>query len=110
MIHMQDNFNDSCNELMILRWFRDNFVTKEDIKHYYDVAPIIVAKINSISENNKIYKWIYEQVVQPCVVAIQNKNYEFAYNRYKSSALALEEQFINYELENNNNKTLKRIK
>lgn len=110
MDHMQDNFDDSCNELMILRWFRDNFVNEEDIKHYYDVAPIIVAKINSIPENNKIYKWIYEQVVQPCVVAIQNKNYEFAYNRYKSSVLALEEQFINYELENNNSKTLKRIK
>ena len=55
-------------------------------------------------------EWIYEQVVQPCAVAIQNKNYEFAYNRYKSSVLALEEQFINYELENNNSKTLKRAK
>ena len=46
---------------MTLRWFRDNFVSREDIKHYYDVAPIIVDKINSIPENNKIYKWIYEQ-------------------------------------------------
>lgn len=107
MNHMQDNFHDNCNELMMLRWFRDNFVNKDDIKHYYDVAPIIVAKINSIPENNKIYKWIYEHVVQPCVVAIQNNDYEFAYNRYKSSVLALEEQFINCELDNNNSKTLR---
>ena len=110
MNHMQDNFDDSCNELMTLRQFRDNFVNKEDIKHYYDVAPIIVDKINSIPDSNKIYKWIYEQVVQSCVVAIQNKNYEFAYNRYKNSVLALEEQFINCELENNNSKILKRTK
>ena len=45
MNHMQDNFDDSCNELMTLRWFRDNFVNKEDIKHYYDVSPIIVDKL-----------------------------------------------------------------
>ncbi len=70
MNHMQDNFDDNCNELMTLRWFRDNFVNKEDTKYYYDVAPIIVDKINSIPDSNKIYKWIYEQVVQPCVVAI----------------------------------------
>ena len=93
---------------MTLRWFRDNFVSREDIKHYYDVAPIIVDKINSIPENNKIYKWIYEQVIQPCVVAIQNKNYEFAYNRYKNSVLALEKQFTTLQQESV--KTLKKVK
>ena len=105
--HFKENFDDNCNELMTLRWFRDNFVSKEDVKHYYDVAPMIVDKINSIPENNKIYKWIYAQVVQPCVVAIQNKNYEFAYNRYKNSVLALEEQFAKPSLTNRFEKTLK---
>ena len=108
MNHMQDNFDDSCNELMTLRQFRDNFVNKEDIKHYYDVAPIIVDKINSIPDSNKIYKWIYEQVVQPCVVAIQNKNYEFAYSRYKNSVLTLEKQFTTLQQETV--KTLKKVK
>lgn len=88
-------FNDGCNELMALRWFRDNFVSKDDIKHYYEIAPTIINKINSIPDNNKIYNWIYENVVQPCVLAIQQGNYEFAYNRYKDSVLVLEEQFIN---------------
>lgn len=110
MSHMQDNFDDCCDELMTLRWFRDNFVKKEDIKHYYDIAPIIVDKINSYPDNNNIYKWIYEQVVQPCVVAVQNKNYEFAYSIYKNGVLVLEEQFINCEFENNNTKILKRSK
>ena len=93
---------------MNLRWFRDNFVSREDIKHYYYVAPIIVDKINSIPENNKIYKWIYEQVVQPCVQAIQNKNYEFAYSRYKNSVLTLEKQFTTLQQETV--KTLKKVK
>lgn len=49
MKHMKSDFDDNRNELMTLRWFRDNFVSKEDILHYYEVAPIIVEKINSIS-------------------------------------------------------------
>lgn len=108
MSYMQDNFNDNCDELMTLRWFRDNFVSKEDIKHYYDIAPIIVGKINSIPNNNNIYTWIYEYVVKPCVNAIKQKNYEFAYSRYKNSVLALEEQFIKEISENQNVKTLKK--
>ena len=41
-------FDDNCYELSVLRWFRDNFVTKEDIEHYYEVAPIIVEIINKV--------------------------------------------------------------
>ena len=42
MKYFKENFDDNCYELTVLRWFRDNFVSKEDIKHYYEVAPIIV--------------------------------------------------------------------
>lgn len=108
MSYMLDNFNDNCDELMTLRWFRDNFVSKEDIKHYYDIAPLIVDKINSIPNNSNIYTWIYEYVVKPCVTAIKQKNYEFAYSRYKNSVLALEEQFIKKIPRNYHVKTLKR--
>ena len=110
MKHMQKNFDDNCNELMILRCFRDNFVNKNDIKHYYSIAPIIIDKINSLPDNSKIYEWIYNYVVEPCVNAIKQNNFEFAYNRYKNSVFALEEQFINSELENNNSKILKKVK
>lgn len=108
MSYMLDNFNDNCDELMTLRWFRDNFVSKEDIKHYYDIAPLIVDKINSIPNNSNIYTWIYEYVVKPCVTAIKQKNYEFAYSRYKNSVLALEEQFIKEMPEFQHVKTLKK--
>ena len=59
MTYLQENFDDNCNELMILRWFRDNFVNKEDILHYYNIAPEIVEKINANPESEKIYNWIY---------------------------------------------------
>lgn len=109
MKHMKSEFNDSCNELMILRWFRDNFVSKDDIKYYYNIAPIIVEKIDSIVDNEKIYLWIYNHIVCPCVTAIKQGNYEFAYNRYKNSVLTLETEFIsNHDVENRKIKVLKK--
>ncbi len=108
MMHMQENFNDSCDELMTLRWFRDNFVSEEDIKHYYATAPVIVDAINKAIDNSAIYKFIYNYVVQPCVMAIKNKDYEFAYKRYKESILQLEEKYARKALEQKLALTLKK--
>lgn len=93
MKHYADTFSDSCYELSVLRWFRDNFVFLEDIKHYYNTAPYIVEGIER--ENNKdiIYDYIYDNVVDYCVIQIENGNYEEAYKRYKSSILSLEELY-----------------
>lgn len=99
MKHMMEDFDDNCEELTILRWFRDNFVSEEDIKHYYETAPIIVETIDKLEDNNKIYDYIYKNVVDECVKAIKNKDYEFAYSRYKSSILALEEQYARKTLD-----------
>lgn len=98
MIHTKEEFDDNCEELTILRWFRDNFVSKEDIKHYYITAPIIVESINEIQENKNIYDYIYKYIVSACVTAIKKGDYEFAYKRYKSSILALEEKFAKPKL------------
>ena len=65
-----------------------------DIKHYYEVAPIIVDEINNSEECNNVYEYIYNEVILKCIEAINNKNYAFAYNRYKSSVIALEEKFL----------------
>ena len=107
MKHMQEEFDDNCEELTILRWFRDKFVSEEDINHYYKTAPIIVAAIDKLEDNKKIYEYIYENVVDACVKAIKNKDYDFAYKRYKSSILALEEQYARRTLEERLAKALK---
>ena len=99
MRHFQNEFDDNCYELTILRWFRDNFVSKEDIGLYYNVAPTIVKNIEEIDDNDKIYEYIYKHIVEASVKAIENGDYDFAYNRYKSSVLALNEQFGEKEKE-----------
>ena len=99
MRNKMEKFDDNCYELAVLRWFRDNFVSREDIEHYYEVAPIIVSAINESENNNEIFNFIYENVVSVCVTAIKKGDYDFAYNKYKNSALTLEEQFARPKLE-----------
>ena len=55
-----------------------------------------------MSDNDKIYDYIYNHIVEACVKAIENGDYDFAYNRYKSSVLALNEQFGEKEKEQEN--------
>ncbi len=107
MKHFNTLFDDNCYELTVLRWFRDNYVSKEDIEHYYTTAPIIVESINNEKENDIIYNYIYDNIVDVCVSAIEKGNYEFAYNRYKSSILSLEETFAKPVLQNRLIKSLK---
>lgn len=42
MHHYKNDFDDNCHELRVLRWARDNYISSEEIKHYYQVAPKIV--------------------------------------------------------------------
>lgn len=107
MRYMSKSFDDNCYELTMLRWFRDEFVSKEDTEHYYEVAPIIVEIINKEEKSDIIYDYIYDNIVDYCVKQIEQGNYDKAYNRYKNSVLTLEEQFVKPALINRFVKTLK---
>ena len=97
--HMKSEFDDNCYELTVLRWFRDNFVSNDDISHYYITAPAIVSAINLSSECDLIYSYIYENTVKYCVNAIISKKYALAYKRYKDTMLFLEERYGKKDLE-----------
>ena len=107
MKYFQEKFDDNCYELKVLRCFRDSIVSKEDIEHYYEVAPIIVETIDQEQKSSIIYDYIYHNIVDYCVQQIEQGNYEIAYNRYKNSVLILEEQFAKPALTNRFVKTLK---
>lgn len=107
MKYFQENFDDNCYELTVLRWFRDNFVSKEDKEHYYEIAPIIVETINKEEQSSIIYDYIYDNIVDYCVEQIEQGHYDKAYSRYKNSVLTLEEQFARPVLEQRLVKTLK---
>ncbi len=98
MKHYLSNFDDNCYELSVLRWFRDNFVSEEDIKHYYSTAPYIVEGIENDCNKDIVYDYIYDNVVDYCVTAIENGNYIEAYKRYKDSIINLEQVYARKEL------------
>lgn len=100
MRYLNDKFDDNCEELTILRKFRDMFVEKDDIEHYYKIAPIIIEFINGSSQEKEIYSYIYENVVLYCVEAIKKGEHKKAYNRYKNIVISLEEEYARPYLEN----------
>ena len=91
MCYFQEQFDNQCYELQVLRWFRDTFVSKDEIEHYYNVAPIIVQNINKDSNSDNYYNYIYDNVIDYCVREIENGNYSKAYDRYKDTILILEQ-------------------
>jgi hypothetical protein len=91
--HFQENFDDNCYELKVLRWFRDNFVSKSDIRHYYEVAPTIVEAIEESPNKKNIYAYIYKNIIEFCIESIKKENFDVAYDRYKNSVLTFEETY-----------------
>ena len=95
--HLKE-FDNNCEELKVLRWFRDNFVSKEDINEYYDIAPKIVNIINNDINSNKIYACIYDNLIVKCVELIKKSNYNEAYNLYKNSILILKQYLLKEDI------------
>lgn len=90
--------DDDCYELTILRNFRDNYLKRtkigiEDVKKYYEIAPQIVKKINSIIDREKIYKNIYDSMISPCIKYIERREYEKAHHHYRMEVIKLNELY-----------------
>lgn len=90
---------DDCLELTTLRHFRDSFVLssqegKEDIAHYYSVAPKIVSEIEKRSNSEEIFSNIYNELVCPCVDLISRGALADAYIYYKKYSLMLESTYV----------------
>lgn len=78
---------DDCYELQALRAMRDTIVTWNDdmkslVEEYYRIAPVIVEKINSEPEHDKIWEDLYVNLVQACVKHYENNDIDAALNLY----------------------------
>lgn len=82
---------DDCEELTILRWFRDNIMltTKEgqrDVEEYYRIAPGIVAALDGDEER---YADLRELYISPAVAAVKLGEYDKAYDIYRAMVESL---------------------
>ena len=110
MKHYKDEFNDNCYELLVLRWFRDNYISEDDIEKYYKLSPIIIDGINKIESNDMIYDHIYNNVVKSCVNLVENDDYKLAYNKIRNSMISFKEIFARPLLEEKIVKALTKTK
>ena len=90
---------DDCVELTTLRLFRDNHMKKSEegrilVEEYYRIAPSIVEKINNREDKDKIYDYIYNNVLL-CVELIENKKFEETQNTYISLVKSINDMVNN---------------
>ena len=89
---------DNCHELRTLRTYRDTWLSKADgglaaISHYYIVAPKIVDAIDNLPNSKEIYDMIYEKMVRPCVLFIEQEKFTEAFILYRTMTLQLADAY-----------------
>lgn len=77
---------DDCEELTMLRAFRDNYMSKSEegeklVKEYYEVAPIIVEKIDASNKKAEYYADIYQTILK-CIELIKDEKFVETQSEY----------------------------
>ncbi len=90
---------DDCEELTLLRKFRDEWLKKQPdgpelVKMYYEVAPAIVESINKESDRKEIFEDIYMEYIVPCIRFIKEENYEMCKGVYVSMVAGLRRDYL----------------
>ena len=80
--------SDDCQELTILRNYRDSWLAKQEngeslIQEYYYRAPAIVSKIKQSRSYNEICIILMNKYIQPCIKLIQEGLYAECKDLYK---------------------------
>ncbi|HAC31314.1 MAG TPA: hypothetical protein DCF70_01645 [Treponema sp.] len=92
------NLPDNCEELTLLRKFRDDWMCREglqnEIDEYYETAPKICTEINKTPGSAEIYDSIYERWIKKSVDAIKSGMYAEAHEIYKGMVMELRGQWI----------------
>ncbi len=88
---------DDSYELKTLRSFRDTYMAiktkgKALIKHYYNIAPTLVALINKDKEHKTVYQSVFT-VIQKACTEIEQKRFAKAQNTYVSLVRGLQERY-----------------
>ena len=90
---------DDCAELTSFRQFRDGWLTNDDggqalIEEYYQIAPQIVAAIDTQATSNDIYAGIWEAYLQPAFTALQASDNQSAKDIYVNMVRDLQETYL----------------
>ncbi len=78
---------DDCYELSMFRKFRDKWLINQPdgeslITEYYNIAPRIVRKINTLETSKEIYMSIWEKYLKICLFYIEQEKFMECKERY----------------------------
>ena len=78
---------DDCEELMMLREFRDRWLYKQSngkrlIRLYYDSAPALVERLKSSIHYESICQWLWNDEILPCLELIRKHQFVECCQRY----------------------------
>lgn len=89
---------DTCEELELLRKFRDNFIQNHYPKYidlYYQVSPFLIEKINQRKDKKRVYETLWENYINPTCDLIRDLRLDEAFYQYKDSIRFLADTFLN---------------
>lgn len=89
---------DNCHELLVLRKFRDQHLLRTNagkglVKVYYDIAPIIVSRIQRDSGAHGTWQAIFTEI-QKAIVLIQQGRFNEAIRCYTRVTLSLRTEYL----------------
>ena len=90
---------DDCYELTTFRKFRDDWLMNQSdgkslIAEYYSIAPLIVDKINRLTESAQIYESIWQKYLEPCLNFIRSGDNLSCKNKYVEMVRELKKQYL----------------
>lgn len=90
---------DDCYELELLRDYRDNYLVKTQdgkqlVEEYYDIAPTIVKRIDKSADAEVKYRYIWEQYLKPCIMAIEQGKLDACGNTYMEMVEELRSRYM----------------
>lgn len=80
-----DGKPDDCEELQLLRKFRDRQVAEvypEAITQYYAVAPTIVERLKTRPNREAVYRFLRDAYLVPAIAHIKAREFDHAYMAY----------------------------
>jgi len=89
---------DDCNELMVLRHFRDSYLLKEAdgrkaVELYYQVAPRILAAVRQSSAPEQALRYIYQEWIMPSVQMVEAGRRDKAFEHYRNGMAQLAKRY-----------------
>lgn len=92
--HYRDEFDESCSELRFLRGLRDEYISQEEVEHYYEISPLMIETINNSSNPDELYETIYNSIVMECAVALAYGAREYGTKKFREVTAVLEEEYL----------------